>query len=74
MTWTPGLRLLRYRPAPVMVPPVPTLATKWVTRPAVCRHTSGPVVASWAAGLAGLAYWLGWKAPAMVSLRRRATA
>src|SRR4029453_4053789 len=30
---------LRERPAPVMVPPVPTPATKWVTLPSVSAHT-----------------------------------
>ena len=33
------------RPAPVIVPPVPTPTTKCVIRPSVCSHTSGPVVA-----------------------------
>ena len=47
---------------PVIVPHVPAPATKWVMRPAVCSHISGPVVFSWASGLAGLAYWLGRKA------------
>src|SRR5215208_6233063 len=35
---------LRYRPVPVIVPPVPTPATKCVTRPSVSRQISGPVV------------------------------
>ncbi|SKZ57989.1 Uncharacterised protein [Mycobacteroides abscessus subsp. abscessus] len=35
---------LRYRPVPVMVPPVPTPATKWVIVPSVSRQISGPVV------------------------------
>ncbi len=56
-----------------MVPPVPMLATRWVTRPAVCRQISGPVVSSWASGLCGLAYWLGMNAPGVVSVSRRAT-
>ena len=34
----------RYRPVPVMVPPVPTPATKCVTLPSVSRQISGPVV------------------------------
>ncbi|MDQ0950286.1 hypothetical protein QFZ24_004209 [Streptomyces phaeochromogenes] len=43
-TWTfPSLASLRYRPVPEMVPPVPTPATKWVIRPSVCSHSSGPV-------------------------------
>ena len=44
---------------PVIEPHVPAPATKWVIRPAVCAQISGPVVFSWASGLAGLAYWLG---------------
>ena len=32
----------RYLPAPVIVPPVPMPATKWVTRPSVSRQISGP--------------------------------
>ena len=35
----------RYRPAPVMVPPVPMPATKCVTVPSVCAQISGPVLA-----------------------------
>ena len=57
---------------PVIVPHVPTPATKWVIRPAVCVHSSGPVVFSWASGLAGLAYWLGRKASSS-SVSRAAT-
>ena len=34
---------LRYRPFPLMVPPVPTPATKCVTLPAVCSQISGAV-------------------------------
>ncbi len=36
---------LRYRPVPLIVPPVPTPVTKCVMRPAVSRQISGPVVA-----------------------------
>ena len=57
---------------PVIEPHVPAPATKWVIRPAVCAHSSGPVVFSWASGLAGLAYWLGRKASSS-SVRRSAT-
>jgi hypothetical protein len=64
---------LRKRPMPVMVPPVPMLATRWVMRPAVCLQISGPVVLSCASGLWRLAYWLGMKAPGVVSVNRRAT-
>ena len=56
---TEGFWLLRKRPTPEMVPPVPTPATKWEIRPAVCSHSSGPVVAACEAGLAGLWYWSG---------------
>ena len=49
MTWMAGFCALSTRAAPEIVPPVPTLATKWVIRPSVCSHSSGPVVRSWAA-------------------------
>ena len=67
-----GFCALRYRAVPVIVPHVPAPATKWVIRPAVWRHSSGPVVSSWARGLAGLAYWLGRNA-ASSSVSRAAT-
>ena len=35
----------RYRPVPLIVPPVPTPVTKWVSRPSVSRQISGPVEA-----------------------------
>ena len=54
-----GFCCFRYRAVPVIVPHVPAPATKWVMRPPVCRHNSGPVVFSCARGLLGLAYWLG---------------
>ena len=38
-----GFRSLRYRPTPLIVPPVPTPTTRWVTRPSVCSQISGPV-------------------------------
>lgn len=41
--WTAGLRPLRKRDTPMMVPVVPMLLTKCVTRPAVCSQISGPV-------------------------------
>ena len=34
---------LRYRPTPLIVPPVPIPATKWVIRPLVWDQISGPV-------------------------------
>ena len=51
-----GLRfvILMYRLTPVIVPPVPTPATKTSTAPSVSSQISGPVVASWIAGFAGL--------------------
>ena len=54
-----GFCCFRYRAVPVMVPHVPAPATKWVIRPPVCFHNSGPVVFSCASGLLGFAYWLG---------------
>ena len=56
MTCTEVFCAFRYRPTPLIVPPVPTPATKCVMRPAVWRQISGPVEASWALGLPGLAY------------------
>ena len=44
MLTLPSDTSFRYRPAPVMVPPVPTPATKWVTVPSVSFQISGPVV------------------------------
>ena len=70
MICTSGFCALRYRPTPVIVPPVPMPATKWVMRPAVWRQISGPVVASWAAGLAGLWYWSGLNAPGISAASR----
>ena len=46
-----------------MVPPVPMPATKMSTWPSVSSQISGPVVASWAAGFAGLSNCPGTKAP-----------
>ena len=44
ITCRSGFLDFRNRPVPMMVPPVPMPATKWVTRPSVCRQISGPVV------------------------------
>ena len=52
-TCTSGFMRLRYAPAPLTVPPVPTPATKMSTSPPVASQISGPVVASWTAGFAG---------------------
>ena len=49
---TDGLRSLITSATPVMVPPVPTPATKMSMAPSVSRHTSA-VVARWMAGFAG---------------------
>ena len=50
---TDGLRALMTSPTPVIVPPVPMPATKWVTLPSVSAQISGPVVSKWMRGLAG---------------------
>ena len=50
-------------------PHVPAPATKWVIRPPVWRHSSGPVVCSWASGLFGLPYWLGRNASSSIVSR-----
>ncbi|OPZ03911.1 MAG: hypothetical protein BWZ10_03234 [candidate division BRC1 bacterium ADurb.BinA364] len=65
-----GLTDFRNRPAPAMVPPVPTPATNASTWPPVSFQISGPVVARCIAGLAGLSNWLGMKAPS-ISLSNR---
>ncbi len=39
---------------PVMVPPVPMPATKWVTRPLVCSQISGPVGVVLGLGVVGV--------------------
>jgi hypothetical protein len=44
MTWIAGLRSFRKRPMPLIVPPVPTPATKCVIAPPDWRHSSGPVL------------------------------
>jgi hypothetical protein len=43
MIWIRGFRSFRNRPAPMIVPVVPMLETKWVIRPSVSRQISGPV-------------------------------
>ena len=58
---------------PLTVPPVPTDATRCVTRPPVCSQISGPVVASWAAGFSAFQYWSGLNAPGMSRASRAAT-
>ena len=52
---------LRYRPVPLIVPPVPMPATKTSTAPSVSAQISGPVVARWIAGFAATRrrYWAG---------------
>ncbi len=57
---------------PVIVPPVPSPATKWVTRPAVWRQISGPVDSTCACGFAGFAYWFGRNAPGISRTSRSA--
>ena len=73
MIWIAGLRCFRTWAAPEIVPPVPTLATKWVIRPSVWSHSSGPVVCSWAAGFSWFQYWSGLNAPGMSRASRAAT-
>ena len=48
---------LRYFVTPVMVPPVPTPATKMSIFPSVSFQISGPVVSKWMRGLAGFSNW-----------------
>src|ERR1700761_4016781 len=56
-----GLRGLITSATPVMVPPVPTPATKKSTFPSVSRQTSSAVVARWIAGFAGFSNCCGMK-------------
>ncbi len=44
MIFTAGFFDFRKRETPVMVPVVPIALTKWVMRPCVSAHSSGPVV------------------------------
>ena len=72
MIWTFALRALSACPTPVMVPPVPTPATKCEMRPRVWRQISGPVVCSCASGLAAFEYWSGRNAPGVSRTSRSA--
>ena len=56
-----GLRSLSASPAPVIVPPVPTPATRTSTWPSSAARISGPVPVRCASGLAGLENWSGRK-------------
>ena len=60
-TCTPGLRSLSTSPTPVMVPPVPTPATKMSTWPSVSPQISSAVVSRWISGLAGFLNCCGMK-------------
>ena len=42
--WISAFFSLRNRPVPVMVPPVPAPEKKWVIRPSLWAHSSGPVL------------------------------
>jgi hypothetical protein len=72
-TTIPGFCAFRWWAVPEIVPPVPTLATKWVTRPSVWSQISGPVVRSCASGFSWFQYWSGLKAPGMSRASRAAT-
>ena len=52
-TLSAGLRALSTSATPVMVPPVPTPATRMSTLPSVSRQISSAVVRRWISGLAG---------------------
>ena len=66
-TFTSGFCFFRYSPTPVIVPPVPTPATKMSTFPSVSAQISGPVDAKCAAGFAGFVNWLGMKLPGVAA-------
>ena len=55
--FTSGFFSFKYSPVPVIVPPVPTPATKMSTSPSVSSQISGPVVFLWVAGFAGFTNW-----------------
>jgi hypothetical protein len=75
MTWALGLTDLMVSPTPVIVPPVPTPATKMSTLSSKAFRISGPVPRRWASGLAGLENWSGRKAsPPDAALRAALTA
>ena len=57
-----GARSFSIRPTPVIVPPVPTPATKAPISPSVSRQISSAVVRRWTSGLAGLENCCGMKA------------
>ena len=52
--WIPGFRSRRKRPAPVIVPPVPTPETKMSTLPSVSSQISGPGGAVVDRGIGGI--------------------
>ena len=54
MALNDGLRALSTSATPVIVPPVPTPATRMSTSPSVSRQISSAVVLRWISGLAGL--------------------
>ena len=56
-----GLRSRSIRPTPVIVPPVPTPATKAPISPSVSRQISSAVVRRCTSGLAGLENCCGMK-------------
>ena len=59
ITRVSGLRSRSICPTPVIVPPVPTAATKAPISPPVSRQISSAVVSRWIRGLAGLENWSG---------------
>ena len=63
MACTDGLYFFNPLAVPLMVPPVPTPATKKSTFPSVSFHISSAVVCTCASGLAGLSNCPGMKAP-----------
>src|SRR5664280_1971431 len=67
MTCTEGLRSFSTSPTPVMVPPVPTPATKMSTSPSVSSQTSSAVVARWTAGLKNSSLATTWESRPSVS-------
>ena len=74
ITVTEGFFDLRYFPAPVTVPPVPTPPTRMSISPLVSAQISGPVVFSWIAGFAGVLNCWGMKELGMLAASSSALA
>ena len=66
-----GLRCLITSPTPVIVPPVPTPATRMSTWPSVSFQISSAVVRRWISGLAGFSNCCGMTAFGVLAIQPR---